>query len=153
MISSMVDIVMIRTFDHQDVETFAANSSVPVINALTDDFHPASSLLICKHGSSIAEICEEKQPAGSATATTCVTPILMRQSSWAFICALPALKVTSPHRGSRGAGRCGNHRARSKTCSSRAHLLVTDVWASMGQEAEASERNNALSLSTQPGAS
>jgi ornithine carbamoyltransferase len=34
-ISSMVDIVMIRTFAHDDVHTFAANSSVPVINALT----------------------------------------------------------------------------------------------------------------------
>ena len=43
-ISSMVDIVMIRTFDHQEVETFAANSSVPVINALTDDFHPCQLL-------------------------------------------------------------------------------------------------------------
>ena len=43
-ISSMVDIVMIRTFDHHDVETFAANSSVPVINALTDDYHPCQLL-------------------------------------------------------------------------------------------------------------
>ena len=39
-ISSMVDIVMIRTFAHADVEDFAAHSSVPVINGLTDDYHP-----------------------------------------------------------------------------------------------------------------
>ena len=39
-ISSMVDIVMIRTFAHADVELFATHSSVPVINALTDDYHP-----------------------------------------------------------------------------------------------------------------
>ncbi len=43
-ISSMVDAVMIRTFGHDVVETFAANSSVPVINALTDDFHPCQLL-------------------------------------------------------------------------------------------------------------
>ena len=43
-ISSMVDIVMIRTFDHEDIQTFAAHSSVPVINALTDDFHPCQLL-------------------------------------------------------------------------------------------------------------
>ena len=43
-ISSMVDIVMIRTFGHDIVETFAAHSSVPVINALTDDFHPCQLL-------------------------------------------------------------------------------------------------------------
>ena len=40
----MVDIVMIRTFAHADVELFAENSSVPVINALTDDYHPCQLL-------------------------------------------------------------------------------------------------------------
>src|SRR6056297_4073739 len=39
-ISSMVDIVMIRTYGHAIVERFAVSSSVPVINALTDSFHP-----------------------------------------------------------------------------------------------------------------
>jgi len=43
-ISSMVDVVMIRTFGHDIVETFAQHSSVPVINALTDDFHPCQLL-------------------------------------------------------------------------------------------------------------
>ena len=43
-ISSMVDIVMIRTFEHEKVEKFAEYSSVPIINALTDDFHPCQLL-------------------------------------------------------------------------------------------------------------
>jgi len=43
-ISSMVDVVMIRTFGHDIVEEFAKYSSVPVINALTDDFHPCQLL-------------------------------------------------------------------------------------------------------------
>ncbi len=43
-ISSMVDIVMIRTFGHDIVENFAKYSNVPVINALTDDFHPCQLL-------------------------------------------------------------------------------------------------------------
>ena len=43
-ISSMVDIIMIRTFGHEKVETFAKYSSVPIINALTDDFHPCQLL-------------------------------------------------------------------------------------------------------------
>jgi ornithine carbamoyltransferase len=43
-ISSMVDIVMIRTFAHADVEDFAAHSNVPVINGLTDDYHPCQIL-------------------------------------------------------------------------------------------------------------
>ena len=43
-ISSMVDIIMIRTFGHEKVETFAEYSSVPIINALTDEFHPCQLL-------------------------------------------------------------------------------------------------------------
>ena len=43
-ISSMVDLVMIRTFGHDIVERFAAHSSVPVINGLTDDYHPCQLL-------------------------------------------------------------------------------------------------------------
>lgn len=39
-ISSMVDMIMIRTFEHSKIEEFASLSKVPVINGLTDDFHP-----------------------------------------------------------------------------------------------------------------
>ncbi len=57
-ISSMVDVVMIRTFGHDIVENFAAHSRVPVINALTDDFHPcqllADMMTYIEHRGSIA---------------------------------------------------------------------------------------------------
>ncbi|MDO6804529.1 hypothetical protein Q4595_18925, partial [Wenyingzhuangia sp. 1_MG-2023] len=43
-LSRMVDIIMIRTFDHADIELFAKHSTVPVINALTDDYHPCQLL-------------------------------------------------------------------------------------------------------------
>lgn len=43
-ISSMVDIIMIRTYGHDIVEKFAKYSSVPVINALTDSYHPCQLL-------------------------------------------------------------------------------------------------------------
>jgi len=43
-ISSMCDMVMIRTFEHSMIEEFAANSKVPVINGLTDSFHPVQLL-------------------------------------------------------------------------------------------------------------
>ena len=43
-ISSMTDGIMIRTDSHAKVETLAANSSVPVINGLTDDYHPCQLL-------------------------------------------------------------------------------------------------------------
>ena len=43
-ISRMVDIVMIRTFGHDKIERLAEHSDVPVINALTDSFHPCQLL-------------------------------------------------------------------------------------------------------------
>ncbi|MEG2921948.1 MAG: ornithine carbamoyltransferase, partial [Acinetobacter sp.] len=43
-ISSMLDIIMIRTFGHDIVERFASYSKVPIINALTDDHHPCQLL-------------------------------------------------------------------------------------------------------------
>ena len=39
-ISRMVDLVMIRTYEHTKIERFAAHSRVPVINGLTNEFHP-----------------------------------------------------------------------------------------------------------------
>ncbi len=39
-VSSMVDMVMIRTFEHSKLEEFASYSKVPVINGLTDSYHP-----------------------------------------------------------------------------------------------------------------
>jgi len=43
-LSRMVDIMMIRTFEHEKIELFAKYSKVPVINALTDDYHPCQLL-------------------------------------------------------------------------------------------------------------
>ncbi|MDO7653398.1 MAG: ornithine carbamoyltransferase, partial [Porticoccus sp.] len=43
-ISRMVDIIMIRTFGHDKIEKFAEYSSAPIINALTDDYHPCQLL-------------------------------------------------------------------------------------------------------------
>ena len=46
-LSRMVDCIMVRTFDHEMLETFAEYSQVPVINALTDMYHPLS--VTCRH--------------------------------------------------------------------------------------------------------
>ena len=43
-ISRMVDIVMIRTFEQAKIEAFAAHSRVPVINGLTNEYHPCQIL-------------------------------------------------------------------------------------------------------------
>ena len=69
-ISRMVDIVMIRTFEQTKLEAFAAHSRVPVINGLTNEYHPCQILAdvftcIEQRGSMKA-----RSSPGSATATT-----------------------------------------------------------------------------------
>ena len=43
-LSGMVDIIMVRTHDHNEVEELASNSTVPIINGLTEKFHPCQLL-------------------------------------------------------------------------------------------------------------
>ncbi len=73
-ISRMVDIVMIRTFEQTRIERFASHSRVPVINGLTNEFHPCQILAdiftYIEHRGSIAG----KTVAWVATPTTWPTP-------------------------------------------------------------------------------
>lgn len=57
-LSRYLDAVMIRTFAHSDVEELAASSDVPVINGLTDDWHP------CQVLADLLTICEVVAPDG-----------------------------------------------------------------------------------------
>ena len=86
-ISRMVDIVMIRTFEQAKLEAFAAHSRVPVINGLTNEYHPCQILAdvftFIEHRGAIAG--QGRWP-GSATATTWPTPGCRRPTSSASRC-------------------------------------------------------------------
>ncbi len=144
-ISSMVDIVMIRTFDHEDIQTFAAHSSVPVINALTDDFHPCQLLADMQtwfehrgdmRGKSVCWLGDGNNMCHSYINAAKILGFNLR-------IACPEGYEPSPSVVA-AAGDAVTIEPDPKIAASGAHLLVTDVWASMGQEAEANERNNAL---------
>ncbi|MGB1350216.1 MAG: ornithine carbamoyltransferase [Luminiphilus sp.] len=144
-ISSMVDIVMIRTFDHEDIQTFAAHSSVPVINALTDDFHPCQLLADMQtwfehrgdmRGKTVCWLGDGNNMCHSYINAAKILGFNLR-------IACPEGYEPSPSVVA-AAGDAVTIEPDPKIAASGAHLLVTDVWASMGQEAEANERNNAL---------
>ncbi|MFT4613272.1 MAG: ornithine carbamoyltransferase [Bacteroidia bacterium] len=140
-ISSMVDIVMIRTFGHDVVEAFAANSTVPVINALTDSYHPCQLLADMQtwfeHRGSIAgkRVCW----VGDGN-NMCQSYInAARQFDFELRIACPpgfepdaALLAANADRVSI------DHDPMSAVRDT--DLVVTDVWASMGQEHEQAER-------------
>jgi ornithine carbamoyltransferase len=145
-ISSMVDIVMIRTFAHADVELFATHSSVPVINALTDDYHP------CQLLADMQTWIEHRGDVQGKTVCWLGDGNNMCQS---YINAAKILgfhlKIACPEGFEPSAELMDEAQGYAtlehdpRRASEGAHLLVTDVWASMGQEAEARMREQALS--------
>ncbi|MEL0153406.1 MAG: ornithine carbamoyltransferase [Halieaceae bacterium] len=145
-ISSMVDIVMIRTFAHADVELFAENSSVPVINALTDDYHP------CQLLADMQTWMEHRGDVQGKTVCWLGDGNNMCQS---YINAAKILgfhlKIACPEGFEPSAELLDQAQGYAsiendpRRASEGAHLLVTDVWASMGQEEEARMREQALS--------
>lgn len=139
-ISRMVDLVMIRTFEQEIVERFAAHSRVPVINGLTDEYHPCQIL---------ADIFTFIERRGAITGRTvawvgdsnnvCNT---WAQAAHIFEFCLnvstPPGYELEPERSERSAYvRCFRE---PREAVSGADLVTTDVWTSMGFEDEAEER-------------
>ena len=140
-ISSMVDIVMIRTFGHDIVERFAAHSSVPVINALTDDYHPCQLLAdvqtFVEHRGSIAG----KSVCWVGDGNNMCQSYINAARQFDF-----ELRIACPPGFEPRADLLEANRDRVQVvhepaaAAAGAHLVVTDVWASMGQESEQAER-------------
>jgi ornithine carbamoyltransferase len=144
-ISSMVDVVMIRTFGHDIVERFAAHSSVPVINALTDDYHPCQLL---------ADMQTYREHRGAIKGKTvcwlgdgnnmCHSYInAARQFDFRLHIACPEGFEPRTDLLNENSDRVAVFRD-AKEAVRGASLLVTDVWASMGQESEQTQRAAAL---------
>lgn len=144
-ISSMVDAVMIRTFEHSKVETFAKYSSVPVINALTDDYHPCQLLADMQtyqeHRGDIAgktvawigdgnNMCHSYINAAQQFGfnLNIATPVGYEPKSSIVNAATASINLTSD----------------PLQAAQHADLVVTDVWASMGQEEEQRKREAAF---------
>ena len=144
-ISSMVDIVMIRTFAHADVEDFAAHSNVPVINGLTDDYHPCQILADLQTYFEInGDISGRKVCWLGDGNNVCHSWMnAARQLDFELVVACPEGYDPDPSL----LAACEQHARVDRDPASAAegaHLLVTDVWASMGQESEQAAREAVL---------
>jgi ornithine carbamoyltransferase len=141
-VTRMVDLVMIRTFEQAILERFAAHSRVPVINGLTNEYHPCQIL---------ADAYTYVEQRGSLEGKTVAWIGDANNMCYTWLEAAPLLgfklnvatpagygidsaraartsrthleSFTSPHQAARGA-----------------HLVTTDVWTSMGFEAETDAR-------------
>ena len=138
---------VIRTFAQSDVETFAEFSKIPTINALTDDEHP------CQVLTDIFTFEEMRGPIAGKVVTFIGDGACNMPGSWIFAAAKLGfeLRIAAPKAFQPAAEilkRAGGKIIVTddlKAAASGADLLYTDVWISMGKEAEAAERVKVLS--------
>ena len=144
-LSRMVDVIMIRTYEHEKAECFAANSKVPVINALTDRNHPCQLLADMQtyyehrgdiKGKTVAWIGDGNNMCHSYIDAA-------RQLAFHLRVASPADYQPDPEL----VAQASSHVTlvpNSLAAAADAHLIVTDVWASMGQEDDQARRHAAF---------
>ncbi|TDN98432.1 MULTISPECIES: ornithine carbamoyltransferase [Halomonas] len=140
-LAEMVDAVMIRTFSHAGLEAFAAASEVPVINALTDDYHPCQLL---------ADVMTWTELRGSVKGRTAVWIGDGNNMCHSWINAARQfdfqLRVCCPQGYEprqdilAAAGDRVTILHDPMAAVDNADLVTTDVWASMGQEEEQARR-------------
>jgi len=142
-ITRMVDIVMIRTFDQAIIERFAANSRVPVINGLTNQYHPCQIL---------ADIYTYIEHRGSITGKTIawIGDANNMCTTWAEAARIFAFKlnVASPEGYKFTPGEKEAPHVQlfddPMQAAAGADMVTTDVWTSMGYEAENAARLKAF---------
>jgi ornithine carbamoyltransferase len=152
-ISRMVDLVMIRTFGQDKINSFAANSRVPVINGLTNEFHPCQILadlftfiehrgdtlhpLQCLHGKVVAWVGDGNNMANTwlqAADMLGFTVHLSTPSGYEVDPTIAGLRSRDSYKVFKDA---------MQACAG-ADLVTTDVWTSMGYEAENTVRQAAF---------
>ncbi len=145
-LSSMVDIIMVRTFEHEKIEKLAEYSSVPVINGLTDWVHP------CQLLADMQTWMEQRGDIAGHTVTyvgdgnnMCHSYInAARQLDFKLRIACPEGYDPDTELVAAAADRVSIIRDPKEACTGT-DLIVTDVWASMGQEEEQKQREKDFS--------
>ena len=155
-ISRMVDIVMIRTYEQTKLERFAAHSRVPVINGLTNEYHPCQILadlftfieqrgmdrrgaidMDCLKGRVVAWVGDGNNMANTwlqAAEILGFTVHVSTPSGYEIDPAVAGIKDT----------RCYKVFKDPEEACRGADLVTTDVWTSMGYEAENEARRTAF---------
>jgi ornithine carbamoyltransferase len=145
-ISRMVDVVMIRTFEQEIIERFAAHSRVPVINGLTNEYHPCQILadiftFIERRGSiqgkTVAWIGDSNNMCNTWLQAAGILDFNVHVST------PPGYEVEPERAGLFGTDHYEAFDDPMQACMG-ADLVTTDVWTSMGFEAENAERMQAF---------
>lgn len=144
-LSQMVDIVMIRTFEHEKIETFAKYSDVPVINALTDDYHPCQLLADMQAYQEARGSIQGKTVAWIGDGNNMCNSYINAARQFDFKLNIACPEGYEPMKSlvEANSDRVTITRDPVEAVENSA-LVTTDVWASMGQEEEQAIREKAF---------
>lgn len=140
-LSELVDAVVLRTFEQARLERMAGAASVPVINGLSDDCHPcqllADLLTWSEHHGELGGRVAVWLGDGNNVCQSWMDAARIMDFELRIVCP----EGYAPETGRLAAADANVHRYDEPATAVReADLLVTDVWASMGQEQEQAER-------------
>ena len=149
-LSRYLHAVVLRTFGHDRIEQLAAAASIPVVNALTDKFHP------CQVLADLMTVQEHRKEGLDDLVVAWIGDGNNMAHSWILASAQLGfeLRLACPdgYRPAEDVLALADAQGRGKRVVMRsladaavgAHVVTTDVWASMGQEAEAEQRSQAF---------
>ena len=140
-LSSMVDAIVIRNDSHEELKLFAENSSVPVINGLTDLFHPCqilADLMTFKEkneGKTLKKVC------WIGDGNNVCNSYIEAASIFDFEISIFCPKGCEPHQPLLNKAKDFITLASSKSeALEKAQIVTTDVWTSMSDESSSKER-------------
>ena len=140
-LSSMVDAIVIRNDSHEELNLFAENSSVPVINGLTDLFHPCqilADLMTFKEkneGKTLKKVC------WIGDGNNVCNSYIEAASIFDFEISIFCPKGCEPHQPLLNKAKDFITLASSKNeALEKAQIVTTDVWTSMSDESSSKER-------------
>lgn len=140
-LSKMVDCVMIRTFEHEKLVRFASCSDVPVINGLSDSFHPCQVLADMQTWFEYRGDIRGRKVAWLGDGNNVCQTYVQAASIFDFSLSIACPRTHQPDAEVlRQAGAHVNLTEDPEAAARDADLIVTDVWASMGQEQETEAR-------------
>ena len=145
-VTRMVDLVMIRTYEQNLLERFAAHSRVPVINGLTNEYHPCQILadaftFVEQRGTLQGKVVAWVGDANNMLYTWLEAAPLL---GFRLHIATPAGYSLETGRIGAAAASCYEVFSTPGQAVEGAHLVTTDVWTSMGFEAETQKRLEAF---------
>jgi len=151
-LSRFVQAIMIRTFEHEKVENLAANADIPIINGLTDDHHPCQAVadfLTMKErfgklqGLTLVYVGDGNNVAHSLLVAGSLLGVHVKVVCPPNYKPSPKVVAWATATGHKTGARVSvEHKVKGSVRG--AHAVYTDVWTSMGQEAEKKKRLKAF---------